>query len=192
MKNLSKLFNGLPDKQEGLDWYQEAHQFACWLADKHTLSVSVVAGVISALSPSCNWEQNKKGACRLIELATKGKHSTDGFMTYRRNVLKAYEIIRTGEPEKFFSEKTGAKTYNFFYNIWQPTSPNHVTIDRHSFEVATGEKYNWLTKYQYTLVADHYKKASAKLGILPNQLQAILWVDFRKQNEIYFKTFTPF
>jgi hypothetical protein len=177
MKNLKKLFD--QSGKSGLVWYHEAHNFCKDVAKKNNISLAVVCGVVSALSPGTDWERNKKEAVALIE---KQKIS---FTTYRRNVLKAMNILNGNLlPEQAFSNKTGAKTYNFFYNLLYPSNDYYVTIDRHAYRIATGKPYERLTSYQYGIVADYYRRQAAKLNITPSQLQATLWVDHRIKNNI--------
>jgi hypothetical protein len=190
MKNLIRIYSGA-DKS-GMYWYNDANIFACRVAEKYNLSLPVVSAVLSALSPGTNWEQNKKDTINLIE-AAQGNKREFKFTTYGQNVIKAYRILdEKASPETFFSLKTGAKTFNFFYNVWQPENPEFVTIDRHAYVIATGLDYSGLTPKQYSEVATHYKKAAAKLNVLPSQLQAILWTDYRTKQEIKFTEFCPF
>ena len=174
-------------------WYFSANLFATSLAFRYNKPLPVVCGVISSLSPATNWEQNKKDAEILLSINAgiyKGKHK---FVTYGQNVIKAQKIlIGEIEPEKAFSVKTGAKTYNFFHNILNPTG-DHVTIDRHAYTIATGEKYiTGIGLKKYRLIADQYKKAAKKLGILPSMLQCALWVNHRIEKNISYNVNMPF
>lgn len=191
MKNLSKLFNKA-DKS-GLNWYNEANGFCIELSAKYGLSLSQVCAVVSALSPACNWEQNKRDTIGLIETVKGLRKYKHKFGTYGANVLKARRIL-SGEllPENAFSLKTGAKTFNFYHNLLEPDNVNWVTIDRHAYTIATGEPYKALTKNQYSKIADYYKETARKLSLIPCQLQAVLWVDYRIKKEIEFNINVPF
>lgn len=183
MRNLVKLY--IDADKSGINWYVEANLFARKVAEQYNKPLKTVCAVISALSPATNWEQNKADTIGLIS-GKKGYKC----VTYGKNVDKARRILRTNEA--LFSPKTGAKTYNFFYNIWQPESPEFVCIDRHAYLIATSDIYTGLTPKQYNVIADHYKKAASKLGILPSQLQAILWTDYRLKQNISFTNKCPF
>ena len=191
MKNLSLLFERA-DKS-GLNWYFEAHEFCQKVATQYGLPIEKVCAVVSALSPGTNWEQNKKDTVHLIE-SLHGNRRQFKFTTYGQNVVKAFRILEENAmPESFFSMKTGPKTYNFFRNIWQPGNPDYVTIDRHAYTIATAKEYRQLTPKQYRDIAEHYMRAADKLDVLPSQLQATLWVDYRKKQEIKFPEFSvPF
>lgn len=190
MKNLALLFER--SDKSGLSWYAGANDFVNKVAANYSLPVDRVAAVVSTLSPGTNWEQNKKDSINLIE-SMSGNRRKFKFTTYGQNVVKAFRILdENAIPESYFSLKTGPKTLNFFYNLWQPDNPDFVTIDRHAYTVATGEQYIRLTVKQYRDVAEHYMRAAKRLDILPNQLQSTLWVDYRKKQDIKFAEFCPF
>jgi len=192
MKNLIRLYNESPDFS-GLNWYFEANSFAQSVANKYSLPLNKVCGMFSALSPGTNYEQNKKDLIAMIEINQGIKRKGYKFVTYGQNILKAQNIYNDIlEPDNAFNPKTGAKTYNFYYNILLPDSPEYCTIDRHAYRIATGKEYNSLTPKQYRDIAGHYVKAANKIGILPNQLQAILWVNFREQKGIKPEIYCPF
>jgi len=171
--------------KDGANWYLEAHNFCKQVSENYNVSLVTVCAVMSALSPATNYEQNKKDTVNLI----KGKRGYK-CTTYGANVKKARAILKDGIPR--FSSKTGAKTYNFFFNLLEPDNSAFICVDRHAYVIATGETYKGLTPKQYGNVAQQYTKAAKKLGILPNELQAVLWVDYRHKEEIKFKEFTPF
>lgn len=170
----------------GLNWYREGHSWACAVAEKYSLSLVAVCGVISALSPATNWEQNKRDTIHVIR-GTKGYKCG----TYGKNVIKAKQILKTGIPS--FNRKTGAKTYNFFHNLLEPDNSAFVTVDRHGYFIATGETYtSGLHLAKYNRIAGQYIAASKKLGLLPNELQAVLWCDYRIKENIKFNIDVPF
>lgn len=190
MKNLIYIFK--KSDKSGLNWYREAHDFCVKVAEKYCLPLNKVCGVVSALSPGTNWEQNKKDSVNLIE-SFLGSERKFKFTTYGQNVVKAFRILReTASPETFFNLKTGAKTYNFYFNILDPANGEYVTIDRHAYTIATGETYKGLTPKTYRTIAAHYIASAKRLGILPSQLQAALWVDYRQKMDINFNAYVPF
>lgn len=191
MKNLTNLYNKITNKTEGLNWYTDGHTFCKELADTHNLPLAVVCGVISALSPGTNWERNKLETVTLIEGARQGGGFK--FTTYGQNVIKATEILEgIRKPHKAFSMRTGAKTYNFFYNLLEPDNPDYCTVDRHAYRIATGEEYGNILPKQYRSISDHYKRAAKRIGIIPNQLQAVLWIWYREQINVQPTAYAPF
>ncbi len=190
MKNLVIAFKkvGPESLRDGLAWYQTANSFCQSLAGKYALDCSKVCAILSALSPATNYEQNKKDTEGLIRLLT-GRIQSYTCTTYGPNVRKARAIFEANDNYiQFFNLKTGPKTYNFFLNVSNPIG-NEVTIDRHAYRIATGLEYKHLTVKQYDILADHYRKAAKVLGILPLELQAVLWIDYRVKQEIAFKEY---
>ena len=179
MKNLLKL---LTDSREGINWYREANQFCSGIAFEHNLPLPVVVGILSAMSPGTSWEQNKKDAVNLIKVNGNAHTKQFRFTTYGANVIKAQKIFSGSlSSSEAFNQRTGPKTYNFYHNILNPDVDGYVTIDRWAYKIATGEPYTGIHFAKYERVADHYRKFAVKAGLLVSELQAILWVEFRKQ-----------
>ena len=156
--------NKVTNKTEGLNWYTEGHMFCKGLADTHKLPLEVVCGVLSALSPGTNWERNKLETITLIKGARLNKGGFK-FTTYGQNVIKAAEILEgIRNPYKAFSMLTGAKTYNFFYNLLEPSNPNYLTVDRHAYRIATDDEYIRIPITKYRSIMDHYKRAADRIG----------------------------
>ena len=181
---LLKKYKQVTD-HSGLNWYREGNEWCKRVAEGHNLSLVTVCAIVSALSPGTNWEQNKRDALAIIK-GKKGYRPT----TYGRNVAKARTILKDGVPR--FSIKTGPKTYNFFHALVNPETTEHVVIDRHAYVIATGKPYIGVRGKQYDLIAKRYKRAAKKLGILPTELQAVLWVDYRHKENIKFNIDVPF
>jgi len=86
----------------------------------------------------------------------------------------------------------GRKTFNFFMNLLNPCNPNYVTIDGHMVSVWLGRrillksKEASLTAKKYTLIAEDYKTVARELGILPNQLQAVCWMAWKRKHRILY------
>lgn len=184
MNNLLKTYKEIPHDfiLKGQNWYCKANRFAERLSNVYNIDFSKVCGVISALSPACNWSKNKQDAESLIICyVVGGDYTRLNFSTYGQNVVKAWEILTDlgRQTETFFNPKTGAKTYNFYFNILDPNSKEFVTIDRHAIAIYEGRNGKSggksLSPKQYSIIADAYKKVAKKLGLYPNELQAILW-----------------
>lgn len=168
---------------DGLAWYVLANAFCATLAEKYKLPLETIAGVVSALSPACPWERNKKDAERLVKAFHQrgwlGAHSVR-VSTYGKNKHKAISIL-LGNTQ--MNDKGGLKTYNFYQNILHPNDDVHVTIDRHAFNLlqqraAGGVRIN---KSTYTQAAECFKHVAKRKGLTPCQLQAIVWVQWRAE-----------
>ena len=113
----------------------------------------------------------------------------------QRFIEKAVSILRDGS-NKNISEQLGSehKVRNFYNNILHPNSAEgHVTIDTHamgaalikavsgaSLEVkqlfgAAGSNVWTGASGSYGLVADAYREAAKRRGLLPREMQSITW-----------------
>jgi len=141
----------------GIDWYRQGHTYCKSLSDKYNVLLVSVCGVMSALSPGTNWEQNKKDTVALLSDAKYHK-----FTTYGQNVAKARRILTNGVAK--FSPITGPKTYNFFFNLLEPDNPLFVTVDRHAYTIATDQIYTGIHAAEYRRIAQRYIKAADFIG----------------------------
>ena len=166
----------------GATWYDHAHQYALALAEKHNTNLAIAAGVISALSPGATWERNLLDASAVF---TVGADAMVG--SYGRNKEKALALIDGSlAPDDAFST-SGYKTLQFWRNICSPDVAGPVTIDRHCTRAALGshlhpnEAIKW-SKHprKYERIQSAYQIAADDLDLLPHQLQAIVWLVFRR------------
>lgn len=189
-KHIEALLNGASDteKIDGGNWYKEANTYAHHLSELFNLdSPCKVAGIISALSPATNWERNKSDAHNFIALALNGDAMSGKYGTYKNNVRKALEIFNLGNPNKksvgtILRGKTGYKTESFFYNIYDLDS-SEVTIDRHAIKGANNVYEGGsvaLTEKRYRDSERAYQKVAKKYNLKPYQVQAIVWVTYRR------------
>jgi hypothetical protein len=191
--NIYRKSKALKVYSEGLNWYGEAHKFALHLASVYGVPVEKCAGIISALSPQVTWEVNKKDAEILIaglsaHINVNEQYKAHRFSTYSKNVLKAEQIFYTENPVvDFFSEKTGAKTLAFFLNILHPAKQTRVTIDRHAIAAWEGDGERGSRAVHaalYKKIENDYIKAAKKVGIMPHDFQAVIWVTYKTINQI--------
>lgn len=162
----------------GFWWYKLAHEFAQDTADKFETGLGVVSGVIAALSPGVTWDVNKKDTINAFRYV-KNEILTPVYSTYRPNWGKALLIMNGDNPENTLG---GLKTLNFYRNILNPYGTD-ITIDRHAIKIARGMTKPGalkVTPNQYNKIADAYLEVSNKLGIRPNQLQAITWSTYKR------------
>lgn len=189
MKNLAIIYRKIEPKN-GSDWYFQANKFVRNVAKNYGMDTETVSGILAALSPAVNWEQNKKETVTLIRI-NRGIHTKPfNFSTYGNNVVKAQKIYDGIHPLEVLNEKTGPKTYNFYHNVLHPENPDYVTIDRHAFRIATEKPYDRISFKQYREISEHYIKCAKRLGILPNILQSVLWVWYRENNVNNYKEYS--
>jgi hypothetical protein len=176
--------------KEGLRWYDEANEYSRELAARFNLPLQVVVGIIAAYSPQTGWQENKRYALSFL-IHPKLRHKSLTQDLKARNISKL-----TDEREIYAALSVNDKAFKtkaFFLNILNPDVVTSVTIDRHAIGVciqhpnktnALSDDYGKLTKQQYEFFERAFVKASAKLDILPQQLQAITWLSYRRLRQL--------
>ena len=188
---------------EGGTWYPLANGWAevvgkrlnhyghSVLESKHE-KIVMGAGVISAMSPQTDWDTNKKMAWEFAETLEKPNWCTD------INYKKALAIVDT--PIAPFGLQTviledyiakilnGKKTTAFFHNIVNPYGENNLpTIDRHAISIYLGRRCTYkelvrgLDGTANKTISNAYIKASQILDTTPQIVQAVTWVQWRKE-----------
>lgn len=170
IKNIVKVYEQATPEQRvrGRNWYPTAHELADFLSEGN---VQMGAGVIAALSANKAWDLNQKLARRAFD-GDAGGHTRD-------NLAKVAKIMAGVDPADVLP--MGMKTGNFYRSILDPTDTEAVTIDRHAHDIAVGRPYGdaergLSSKGRYAVLSLAYRNAAAKLGILPSELQATVWV----------------
>ena len=176
----------------GLHWYQHAQDAAKAIAGRCTTATTVeVIGVIAALSPGLSWGLNVLQAEQLIKAHESGDELPLVGSYGRKNIDKAIRILNHEWPLDVLG---GNKVRAFFYNILFPIGDAHVTIDRHAKAIvinAPATRKGWASdnvlstvkKSEYDYIAWHYTVIAKRLGLIPSQLQAIVWVAWKRINE---------
>lgn len=182
-------------RQAGHNWYQDAHRIASELAAKHNapeshakhaVTLVQVVGVIAAISPGCSWERNVEYADQILRAFTLGR-SVPKVGTYgQKNVDKCKRILAGETPLDVLG---GRKVRAFYANILNPACEAEVTIDRHAIGAARnlrGDSAAIVTDWQVKYIACQYKTLATRLGVLPHQAQATVWLQWRAGQEIPF------
>ena len=176
--------------KDGINWYQEANEYASNLAALYNTSLDKVAGMIAALSPQNKWDTNKLDCANLLEAYQTGQDVYDvKVSTFNLNKAKAVYIMFGDNPLEVIK---GNKTRSFFRNIVNPLDSNFVTIDRHAVSIALGKRvtnpndisYYVRTNKRYLQMVEYYKLAARELNLLPCQVQSISWVNYRNTHNI--------
>lgn len=108
------------------------------------------------------------------------------------NLLKAKRIWHGGEdPDAVLSRQSAPKTNSFFHNINSPHMPGFVTVDGRHSDIIVDAMRPWSgegssrgissaalksgKQTRYEDYEDHTRKLAKSLGVLPHQLQAVVW-----------------
>lgn len=176
--------------REGLNWYENANQYAKELSSRYNVPLQVIAGIIAAYSPQTGWQENKRYTVSFL-INPKGRHKS------LVQDIKARKIVTLTSENDIYNalsiNDAAWKTKAFFLNILNPDIVTSVTIDRHAIAIAIqnpdkvqslSDDYGKLTKKQYEFFERAYVEAARQLDILPQQLQAITWTVYRRLREL--------
>ena len=201
-KQILKLYRSATEQEnnEGTLWYEMANGICKVIADKYCCPLTKVVGVVAALSPATNWQQNIADAHNLI-LAWSHCIDPDQVVctTYGQNKAKAVNILNQEssnerDVEALLLHKSKInKTTCFYLNILHPGNDDLVTVDRHAFRIALGNGQGVdnirMTEKRYRNITKAYQVASSELEINAISLQAVVWCAFRRLNHISASTY---
>lgn len=187
--NVCSILDRATDAQwtAGLYWYTSANALA-WELD-HVFPTRA-AGVIAALSPRLLWDKNVEYA-RLaynlkgydVDVIVNDTPGGNYLPTLNGSALKAMAMVNGAHPRDVLGK--GLKTNAFFDNILNPYTSKRVTVDKHAFDIANGERTGYstiITDKWYRIVEAVYVEAAHVFGIAPLQAQAISWVTWRNMH----------
>lgn len=184
------------DKAEAMQSYRRYHTIVKTIAERHGYTTMVGAAVFSALSPNNEYHQNIRDLETLLVNERAGRGIDDfSVTTYGQNKRKAWRIAKGELPSV---EIVALKTWNFYNNVHTPDDPSYVTVDGHMYwcwqgiagtvKGLRGQKRTTtglrgtpsLTKTLYSEIAGDIRGLARALGVIPCQLQAILWVTWKR------------
>ena len=157
----------------GMSWYDNANSLALELSPDN---VWRGAGVIAAFSPRVKWDQNVILARRAFKEGIASGHTTA--------MCNIANRILNGEHP--LDVMRGEKTRAFTAAIADPANSTIATIDRHAYNIATGENVSEpkIGKRLYRELSAAYVDAAKVAGIGVAQIQAITWVKYRNDKGI--------
>lgn len=173
-QNIRRAFDASSkdDREHGMSWYAGAKAVADSLTPGEPWKG---AGIIAALSPMTSWPENLRKARMIVETGTS--------YGLKSNVAKAQQIFAGSDP---LTVLKGNKVRAFYMNIMDITSDETVTIDRHAIDIAHGrtmsddERAPYFGKRKYAELVAAYRNVAFSLDITGAQLQAIVWVYWRR------------
>ena len=176
------------ERHLALTWYDVAHTHAQGLASTYGISIHQACAVLSVLSPGCDWDTNIRNAedvCKAWVL-----ESYDAVVsTYNGQLQKAYHILDSGATLTgegmfpFISQHSAQKTRAFYLNILYPQLDTYVTIDRWILR-ALGLDVQRTTPKLYALGTRAMRIMAKHYGVLPQQMQALVWVCIRTRDGV--------
>lgn len=178
------------ERAHGLAWYTQAHKQASKIAEASATSTACACYVIASLSPNTEWNRNARDAKALIlEYRRTGEVRTR-YACYPANVRKATAILKAHDAEKdFIPILKGQKVEAFASNMLQTSIAGKVTIDAHAYSIASGRRYSVkampaISQATYARYSQAYRDVAKDLGILPQQLQAVTWLTWKRIHRV--------
>jgi hypothetical protein len=158
-------------KQHGLHWYATEHAYAAALARHAGEPLAVVCACLAVLSPRCQWPRVKDACAHLLA----GERPSGVF---GHNLVKAKAILGVRHGD-LIDPARAPKTWAFWQNLWHPLDRNPVTLDTWMCRAHDLSPRVSLSTYQSLAAA--YRAMAEELDLIPNQLQATVWLHMRRQ-----------
>lgn len=156
-------------QRQGKRWYKTEHAYAAHLARHNGHSLRTVCACLAILSPRCQWPRVR----RVCEDLLHGRTPTGIF---GHNLRKARRLLRENVASPIHPRQA-PKTWAFWQNLWHPDDSYPVTLDAWMFRAHRIHPRANLSTYD--ALAEAYRIAAGDLGLIPNQLQAAIWLHTR-------------
>lgn len=168
------------DKAEGLAAYARYHHVLRELSLSYGVSLERVAAVFASLSPNSDYIGNLRSTVSVLHGAVSG-HTIERIQvaTYRHCLERAWQYLH-GTAD-FLETTKGPKIRAFYHNILDPTERDHVTVDGHMVAIWSNKNLKmkdalpYLRGGGYERISKQVKAMALDHGIVPCQMQAILW-----------------
>ena len=162
--------------------YPKYNRIMCRIADKCQTTPKIASAVFAALSPNNDYHGNLRDAFNLLQARAQGREIHEfKVSTYGQNKRKAWMIAHGADPLDLIRAK---KTRNFFQNVSDPSDRRPVTIDGHMINIWRGYRTNLVGLRSqpslYDEVATGVRELADGLDFVPCELQAILWMTWRR------------
>jgi len=164
------------EREDGRSWYPRAHAIMCEWSETYGYSIATVACVTAALSPQVEWTRN---VIMADDILAGRPPSIGGYLRTNRDKAERVRDERLSNLTTVF--KGGPKVNNFAANL-AGDYYNAVTIDAHAAQIALDEPtYNaGLSWAKYAVFATAYFQAARELGMAPAELQATVWLTWKR------------
>ena len=182
------------EKRDGIVWYVNAYADCKRIAVDLNVSIHIVVGIVSALSPNNKWDRNVMNARDLIRGFLNGEHAEDiKVSTYHAMKKKAWSILEAmPDNEGVITILNGQKITAFYRNIM---GHDTCTVDGHAKNIYYGVRHGLtddksnVGKKEYQEISQAYVEAGKKVRVNGRSLkafeiQAITWVVWRRIHNI--------
>lgn len=186
---LMKMFRAADatDIAEGALAYERYHIVMQRLADHYGFTIQQTCAVFCALSPNSDYRGNLRSTASVLHGLASGTPYQDITVSTYKHCRDRALLYATGVVD-FMGTVKGHKTRNFYMNIMDPSDPAWVTIDGHMSAIWQGRdltmKDALIKPRVYKVMADDVKTLAEHHGMLPHQMQAVLWFTRKRTRAI--------
>ena len=168
------------DRDNGRAWYPAGEIDGSIIGQMAGLSVEAGTGILALISPGLSWPRTVSNSTQIV--AQWAGHPARPIQAYPAQVDKALRILNGEDP---WTVVTGLKVFPFWRGLNGDLQA--IPLDRHSFRVA----YDWSLSSENAAhglrsrllreaVHDAYVLVARELQEWPRDLQAILWLWYRR------------
>jgi len=189
--NLTRVVTQIDDIdwREGMVAYPRYRDTMQRLGDHYGYSLSSTTAAFCALSPNNDYWGNLRSLVTLMRGRNLGADPEDLIVsTYNQCKFRAWKYLN---GDDFLAATRGPKTRAFYQNILKPSDPAPVTVDGHMYSIWVGERMTMVDavrrRIKYEIVADGIRVVARHMGVIPNQLQSMLWFTWKRVNGIKYK-----
>jgi hypothetical protein len=168
----------------GLNWYPDAKSQSHDIADETELPLHIVVGVVAALSPTNDWNQNIKDAKLFCQTFVDGGYFEDvKASTYKKMWEKAWNILSSVDDYEGTAKILNGPKITDFYRCIQ--GENVCVIDGHAWCIAHNDRrvlqeVPYIGKKHRQELQEAYKIAGEKAGLTAYEMQAVTWVTWKR------------
>lgn len=166
----------------GIGWYPLGHAECQIIAAEYGADVDTVAAVMAVLSPQTRWIGNVEDTWSAFA-GEPFRHSLPENQAKAARLMageSAYTVMAQDKPPS----KRSNKVPNFHGNLSDPENGNFVTLDSwmaRALGVSIPDLFN--VYGVYGALAAGIKAAAEKLDLVPNALQAIVWLQIKLEDD---------
>ena len=194
-ENVSKVFSqaSLEIYQLGKNAYRDYNRELNFVAQFYGIRFQRVVAAFVTLSPSVNLKHNFSVLRALCEFVKSEKPRQQlrllPYAGYKTSLDRAYRYLVGWDDFETSLHQRSCKTRSFYYNILDPDNNKYVTVDRHIIGCYLGHKPTahetkkvFNSTKLYREIAQVFIDLGREHGLLPCQVQAICWYQFRGDN----------
>lgn len=181
IKNVNKLWKQVTpaDVAKGVSWYTNVYRNIRMYSDRTGYSPVAIAGVIAVTSPRVKWTKQMETLPEILELHSCKKFSHILQFGLNKNFQKAIHILDGQLPSEVIK---GRKVMAFYHNLIGDL--DSITLDVWMWRIV-GLKVPPYPKHKLWDEYESIIRSIAKTeGLKPAQVQAILWIAAKRQNQL--------